>query len=427
MISNRKTILAAKGIGEVDKFLLVVMLVLLTFGVLMVFDASAFYAEQNFGTKYRFLILQACWICLGLIGCFVMSVINLELVKKYAGFLIGLAICFLAFILLPTPFSPEIYGARRWLYLNPDPLPRIPMIGIVGFQPSEFTKLAGIIFGAAFFTGHEKLPFQSVLSSIFNFRGNNRQRFFRVNSFQVVSKSFVGGKDISILTRNYLVAILAIAGLIAVEPDFTTAFITFGILISVAYFAYAPLKTLFLYLFPIGIATTIYALSSPYRMERIQTLLNPDDIDKLGAGYHIRQIMIALGSGGFWGLGFGNSRQKYAYLPEVIGDSIFAVVGEELGFLGTLFLISLFVLLIGRCFYIARKTQDNFSSLLVKGITIWIAIQALMNLTSMVRIMPLTGVPLPLVSYGGSSTLFMLLGLGLVLNVSRSISESHRR
>ncbi len=376
-----------KGIFHVDKFLLIVVLSIVLFGILMVYDASVFYADQNFGLKYRFLILQGCWITIGLIGAAVLSTINLDFIKRNSGFIFIAALVFLTLVLLPTSFAPEIYGARRWFYFNPSPLPRLPIIGVIGFQPSEFAKLAGIIFGAAFF-----------------------------------STAKFKNESSSTTARNYLFLIFIVAALIAVEPDFTTAFITFMILLSIAYFAYAPIKTMLLYLTPVGIAGTLYAMSSSYRLDRIKTLFVPHEIDKLGAGYHIRQIMIALGSGGFWGLGFGNSRQKYAYLPEVIGDSIFAVVGEEFGYLGSVFLITLFILLIGRCFYIAEHAKDRFETLLVKGVTVWITMQALINLSAMVRIMPLTGVPLPLVSYGGSSTLFMLLGLGLVFNVSKGIS-----
>ena len=396
VIPSRHFYLSIRSFRNIDKLLLIYIMSIVLFGMLMVYDASVFYANQTFGGKYHFLILQGAWVTIGIIGAFIMSIINLDIVKKYSGLLFIVAIAILAFILLPTPFAPSIYGARRWFYFNPSPLPKIPGVGVIGFQPSEFAKLAGIIFGAAYFSG--ELPIVSYLKS----------------------KTIVDSKT----ARNFIFIVFVSAGLIAIEPDFDTALMFATILLSLCFVSDAPLRTLVQYLSPIAILAGVYAVSSKYRMDRIMTLFDPDSIDKLGAGYHIRQIMIALGSGGFLGLGFGNSRQKYAYLPEVIGDSIFAVIGEEFGFVGAAIVIALFMMLIGRCFYIAERANGRFEALLVKGIAIWISLQALINLLAMVRLIPLTGVPLPLVSYGGSSTIFMLLGLGLILNVSKNIAKT---
>src|SRR3989344_1757292 len=290
-------------VKKIDKTFLYAILIILFFGFLMVYDASVFYADQNFGLKYHFLILQLGWIFIGLTVAFIVSIIDLSFFKDKANFFFIASVALLIFVLLPPKFGPEIYGARRWFFLNPSPLPKLPFLGIVGFQPSELVKLTGIIFGAAFFSSAK-------------FQKDNLAK----------------------ISRNFIFIIVFTAVLIAEEPDFTTAFITTVILLSIAYYAYAPIKTFLIWVVPIFIAAAVYAVSSSYRMERIQTLFKPEDIDKLGTGHHIRQIMIALGSGGFLGLGFGNSRQKYAYLPEVIGDSIFAVIGEELGFVGAVLL-----------------------------------------------------------------------------------------
>jgi cell division protein FtsW len=388
LLSRHKIKLRFSDFSKIDRPLLFVTLLILCFGFLMVYDASVFYASQNFNLKYHFLILQVGWIGVGLTAAFVTAIFDLEFFKSKANlFFIG-TLVILGFILLPTPFAPEIYGARRWFYINPDPLPGVPFLGKVGFQPSELAKLVGIIFGAAFFSS---------------------------SKFQKES--------IEKLSRNFIFIVFFAAFLIAEEPDFTTAFITAIILLSVAFYAYAPIKTFLTWVGPAFIGVILYAISSPYRMDRIRTLFNPEDVDKLGAGYHIRQIMIALGSGGLWGLGFGNSRQKYAYLPEVIGDSIFAIIGEEFGFLGCVVLIILFGCFIWRCFYIAERSRTKFGELICKGVGTWFALQALINLLSMVRLMPLSGVPLPLISYGGSSTIFMLIGIGLVMNVSKDLKK----
>ncbi len=388
LIQNRSLKLKFSDLQKIDRNFLYSLLMVLFFGLLMVYDASVFYAAQNFEFKYHFLILQMGWIIVGLTLAFTVSIIDLSFFKDKANIIFILAIVLLIIVLLPTPFAPEIYGARRWLFINPNPLPKLPFLGIVGFQPSEFAKLAGIIFGAAFF-----------------------------------SSSKFKKENIAATSRNFIFIVFFMAILIAEEPDFTTAFITTVILLSIAYFAYTPFKTFLMIVVPAFVGAAIYAASSPYRMERIMTLFKPEEIDKLGAGYHIRQIMIALGSGGLWGLGFGNSRQKYAYLPEVIGDSIFAVIGEEFGFLGSIVLISLYGFIIWRCFYIAEHSKTKFGELLAKGVGAWFAFQVVINLLSMVRLMPLTGVPLPLVSYGGSSTIFMLIGIGLVMNVSKDLKK----
>ena len=386
MLSKRNFRFSIYDFFKIDRQLLFTVLIILCFGCLMVYDASVFYANQNFDFKFHFLILQLGWITIGLILAFFASIISLDFVKDHANILFIATIAILIFILLPTPFSPEIYGARRWLFINPPPLPGLPFLGIVGFQPSELAKLVGIIFGAAYFSS---VKFKN--------------------------------ETLSKISRNYIFIVVGLAVLIAEEPDFTTAFITFIILIAVAFYAYAPIKTFIMYFGPAILAAVIYARSSPYRMERITTLFKPEDIDKLGSGYHIRQIMIALGSGGLLGLGFGNSRQKYAYLPEVIGDSIFAIVGEELGFIGGLALIGLFCFFIYKCFYIAEHSKTKFGELIAKGVGTWFALQAMINLLAMVRLMPLSGVPMPLISYGGSSTIFMLIGIGLVMNVSKDL------
>lgn len=389
LISKKNLRVTFSELQNVDKPFLLTTLLILLFGLLMVYDASVFYASQNFNFKFHFLILQAGWVIVGLSFAVIVACLDLNFFKENANLFFLCIIGILIFILFPTPFAPEIYGARRWFYINPSPFPRLPFLGTVGFQPSELAKLVGIIFGSAFFSS---VKFQK--------------------------------DNLSKTTRNFIFIVVIIAGLVAIEPDFTTAFITGVILMSVAYYANSPIRTLLTYTIPVFVLASLYAVSSTYRMERIMTLFRPEDVDSLGAGYHIRQIMIALGSGGLWGVGFGNSRQKYAYLPEVIGDSIFAIIGEEFGFLGSIVLITLFALFIWRCFYIAEKSKTKFGELIAKGVGTWFAIQVIINLLSMVRLMPLTGVPLPLISYGGSSTIFMLIGIGLVVNVSKDLKKN---
>ena len=368
----------------VDKIFLLLIIIVALFGLLMVYEASVVYSDIVFKSKYHYLVQQAGWMAIGFIGLFLFSRIDLNIVKKYAPYLFGISLLLLVFVLLPTPFAPAIYGARRWIYLNPPPFPAIPIVGILGFQPSELAKFAGILF----------------LSSY-------------------LSSAKTEAKSQLVIMRNFTIILLVTAGLIAAQPDFTTAFVVVILFCSILFFNGVNIGY-FLVTGPIAIGiAAIYALSSEYRRLRLMTLINPESVDSSGAGYQIKQVMIALGSGGLLGLGFGKSRQKYAYLPEVTADSIFGVVGEEFGFVGTVLLILLFILLITRGIKIAVNSEDKFARLAATGVIVWITIQVLVNLGSMVRILPITGIPLPLISYGGSSTIFILWSLGIVLNVSR--------
>jgi len=226
--------------------------------------------------------------------------------------------------------------------------------------------------------------------------------------------------NVSVEYASLHVAFLAlVAGLIMLEPDMGTTIVVTLLALSLYFLAGYPLKNL-LIITCAGLAAALAAIiSAPYRLARVTTFFNPSH-DPLGSSYHIRQIILALGSGGITGLGIGRSRQKFEYLPEATTDSIFAVVGEEIGFLGAVFLIALFAYLIYLIFRLAVRTNSPFSSLLVAGIGSWLGIQVLLNLGAMVALIPLTGVPLPLVSYGGSALISILMGMGLVLSVARS-------
>lgn len=379
-----------RSLPSVDSLFLGLVLILCVFGLFMVYEASVVYANTVFGGKYHYVILQAGWMGIGLSGMAVLSRISLVYVRRISGLLFGIGIGFLAFLFLAhflSPlefFAPNVYGAHRWFVFNPKPLPVIPGIGRISFQPSEYIKFASLLFFAHLLDGTGKSDDKRVRDWII----------------------FIGTSALALC-------------FIAVEPDMTTAVVYAIICAALLYFANVK-GMLFVVLGPIlaGVAT-LYAFSSPYRKARLTTLLSPNEVDAQGVGYHIRQIMISLGSGGFFGLGIGHSRQKYAYLPEVTADSIFAIVGEEFGFIGTTILISLFIALLFRGYRIAQRARDTFSLLIVAGIMSWMAIQTLINIGSMVRIMPITGIPLPLISYGGSSTVFLLWGLGIVLNVSR--------
>jgi len=261
-------------------------------------------------------------------------------------------------------------GAHRWLNF-----------GFFILQPAELAKLVLIIYLSAWFSKVEK------------------------------------GKLIA-----FLLLLGIIIGLVIIEPDLGTAIIILSIALILYFLSGAPFIQ-FLLLFPILlIGVSGLAIIAPYRFRRLTTFFNPES-DPLGASYQIRQVLFALGSGGWFGVGIGKSRQKYQYLPEANTDSIFAIIGEEVGFIGAIFVVVSFLFLVWRGFKIAKGAADPFGKLLALGISSWVGIQTIINLAAMVALLPLTGVPLPLVSYGGSSLIILLSAFGILLNISKHRSE----
>ena len=278
-------------------------------------------------------------------------------------------------------FAPCINGANRWLYIPFN----FPVIGYLGFQPASLVKFSLILY----------LSVQLALKS----------------------KS----KDAFIL---YAVVSTITAGLIVLQPNLSTAVVVFAIATSIYYVSEFSLRPLLIMLPVLGVLGILLILVTPYRRERLLTFVqekvgNNIQERELEGDYHVRQISIALGSGGFWGLGVGQSRQKYQYLPEVATDSIFAIIGEELGFIGTTALLISYGYFLYIGFMISRNAKDLSARFLSTGITFWMGIQFVTNISAMTGIIPLTGVPLPLISYGGSSMIFSLMALGVLANISR--------
>jgi len=382
-----------------DPILLLTILGLLVFGILMVYDASVVYAHDVFGGKYHFLLKQLFWVLFGSAAALFFFFLDLEKLRDLSVplFIVSLGLLFFLalarFIPLPLyqKFAPEVNGAHRWVVINPPGiLPAVPLLSRLSFQPSELAKLALVIYFATWFSMR---------------RG--RRRKFAKSVVEELPGLFVVGVPLSIL-----------AGLVFLEPDFaTTALLC---LLGVLIYFVAGARVLPLVM--VGSAVLILGLgaiwASPYRRARLVTFLNPSASDPLSSGYHLRQIMIALGSGGLFGVGLGESRQKYEYLPETIGDSIFAIIGEELGFLGTTIVALVFLLFLWRGYLVIRAAPNKYAQLLSFGIVLWLALQILVNLGAMTALLPLTGITLPLISYGGSAMIFSLAGLGILLNIS---------
>ncbi len=326
-------------------------------------------AIRDFGNQYYYLQEQTKWLVLGLIIFVIFSFIDYRVWKKIAFPVMIGTIVLLCIVLIPG-VGIKALGAKRWINL-----------GFFVLQPAEFTKLALIMYLSAWLTGAKK------------------QKLF-----------------------SFLLLLGVFVGLIMLEPDLGTAMIITLTSLAMFFYSGAPLQ-LFLLIFPIvGVVATALAVFSPYRFRRLLTFFNPES-DPLGASYHIRQAIIAIGSGGLFGLGLGQSRQKYEYLPEANTDSIFAIIAEELGFIGSVALISIYLFILWRGFRIARRIEDPFGRNLALGITTWIGIQMLINVSAMVALIPLTGVPLPFISYGGSSLIIILAACGILANISRFVRK----
>jgi len=346
-----------------DRWLFFLTLFLVIFGLLMVFDASFVMAVQTFSDKFHYFRLQCLWAFLGLVFLIFASLVNYHFWKKISFPLFLFSLILLILVLIPG-IGLKIWGGRRWLG-----------IGEFYFQPSELAKTTFVIY----------------LASMFEKKRNFGQFLFLVG----------------------LVGLLVI-----LEPDLGTSLILIFSAFVVFFVSGARLKEIFSFAFLSLIAIMIFIFTSSYRLSRFKAFLNPKN-DSLNTSYHLRQVILALGSGGWLGRGIGQSRQKYLFLPDAASDSIFAVIGEEFGFLGATGLIIVFWLILARGIKISLEAEDRFGEILAAGLTSIIFIQSFLNLGSMVSLVPLTGVPLPLISYGGSSLLITLFNIGILLNISK--------
>ncbi|OGE17552.1 cell division protein FtsW [Candidatus Daviesbacteria bacterium RIFCSPHIGHO2_01_FULL_36_37] len=351
-----------------DYGLLIASIALTVFGLIMVYDSSVVQAYKDFGDKYYYIKQQLIWVVLGYFFLTFFAFFNYENFRKLALPILAGSFLLLLAVLIPG-LGTAAGGAHRWLKLGP-----------VSIQPAEIMKLASVIFFAAIF---EKKP--------------------RFAPFALV-----------------VLAASSIIGIFQRDLGSTVVFV----LISLAMFIGSGANLGYIWLMlPVSAAGFLFfVLSSAYRKQRVLAFLDPF-ADPQGFSYHISQVLIALGSGGLLGLGLGQSRQKFEYIPEVTTDSIFAIVGEEFGFIGALVLIGLLTFLIYKGFKIAEAAPDRFGKLLALGLTIWLGSQTVVNLGAMVSLIPLTGVPLPFISYGGSALLVNLVAIGILLNISKNTNR----
>jgi cell division protein FtsW len=350
------------------------IITLLGIGIVMVFSASAVSAYVHFNDSYYFLKRQLIWALAGLILMIFFMQIDYHIWRKWAKPAFFATIILLVLVLIPG-LGKVVNGARRWIDLK-----------LFALQPSEMAKLSMVFFMAESLTRQQD----------------------RITNFM---KGLV----------PHLLVLLVVFGLILKEPDLGTALAIGGTVFLMFFASGAKIIHLgsLVGLGVIGVITAIIA--EPYRMRRITAFADPWQ-DPLDTGYHIIQSLYALGSGGLFGLGLGRSREKFLYLPEPHTDFIFAILGEELGFIGTVTVVLLFFLFAWRGYKIAISAPDTFGSILAAGLTTMISLQAMMNIAVVTASMPVTGIPLPFVSYGGSALLFTMAGVGVLLNISRHMT-----
>ena len=358
---------------NIDKTLLFLILTLSVFGLMMISSAGVFYGATRFNDPNYFLKHQFLFGFIpGIFVLYIFSKIDYHFWKKISVPMFIISLVCLVLVFIPG-IGSNAYGASRWINLGP-----------VSFQPSEMVKLFIIIYLAAWLEGREKEKIKDVYEGVLPFIG-----------------------------------ILAIAGfLIIKQPDTGTLGAIILIAMSMFFVSGASISHIFI-MFVMGIFGLFgLIMIAPYRMNRFLVFLNPEH-DPQGVGYQINQALLAIGSGGILGLGLGHSRQKFNYLPEPVGDSIFAIIGEELGLVGAVAIILLFIFFALRVVRIAKSAPDNFGKMIAIGLVSWVVFQAFINIAAITAIMPLTGIPLPFISYGGTSFIFLMAGMGILLNISK--------
>jgi cell division protein FtsW len=345
--------------------LLASLTLLCLIGLFFVFEASTAESFAVYGHQYHFLKRQAIWLAVGMAGFIGVQFIPTKFWQKFGAGFYFLGLALLIATLMPG-LGLELNGARRWL-----------LFGSIQFQPVELFKLGLLTFFAAWLSEHQRiLPF---------------------------------------LFLTVLPGILLL-----IQPDMGSLLVLLMIAGGMFFVAGGNLKQMLPIAVLAVLGLSLAIVTSPYRLKRIKTFFNPE-IDPLGASFQVRQITLALGSGGWFGQGLGNSQQKYAYIPEASSDSIFAIVAEEIGFVGSLIILGLYAIYFYSIFQISQHLPEgSFAQLFSTGLLLWIAGQTLLNLAAIVVLVPLTGLPLPFFSYGGSSLVSMLLANGILVKSWRS-------
>ncbi len=340
------------------------------FGCFMVYSASSYMANYRYGNEYFYLTKQIIGVVLGVISMFICSLIDYQKLKKFKWWFVGISIVMLALVFIPG-IGVENYGAKRWLNL-----------GLFTIQPSEFAKFALVLFSAAYLS-------------------DNHQK---IGKFKT---------SLPVLGIG-----LSFCALIILEPNMSITMCMGLIMIFMLFVGGMKLKH-FAFLGVPALATVPLLIAvEPYRIKRFMAFLNPW-ANPQGEGFQLIQSLYSLGAGGLFGVGYGNSRQKYLFLPFSESDFIFSIIGEELGLFGSIVLIAAFLVLIYLIISVAKNAKDRFGSLLCLGIASVIAIQTILNICVVSGSIPPTGLPLPFISAGSTSLVVFMSAIGVVLNVDR--------
>ncbi len=362
-------------LGPMDFILFSNVMLLVSIGVIMVFSASAYIVGHGASKDYLyFLKKQFLAAVFGTIAMIFAQRYDYHKIKKYTGILMLITAILLFVVLLTNPVN----GAKRWIPLGP--------AGTL--QPSEVAKYVVVLYMA---------------KSMENKGENIKSFFYGILPFLLVSGFY--------------------AAVILIEPSMSIASVIMFVTIIMLFSAGAKIQQLFLLIFGVGGVGYYFIVSEPFRYKRFISFLHPFS-DRQGTGFQLVQSLLAIGSGGILGVGLGRSRQKAYFLPEPHNDFIFSVIGEELGLIGCIFIIALFLVFIWRGISVAINAKDTYGNLLGIGITSVIAVQAIINIAVVTGSIPVTGVPLPFISYGGSSLVFNMMAVGVLLNISRQSSSS---
>lgn len=352
--------------------IVIVMVILLVTGTINVFSSSYVLAAMNFENPYYFLQRHLQWLLLGTIACWLCRRMNYQRLRGLMFIGLGINLFLLVAVLF---VGTTINGAQRWIALGP-----------LSFQPAEFAKLMGVLMGS--------FSISAVLA---------KERFRMDHDWPRVAIPFG--------------AILLMAFLVYREPDFGTACIVFGVPLFMALVLLVPPRRWVLILIPVALAALAIGTLQPYRMKRMEVWLDPWS-DARNAGYQMVQSLSTIGSGGIFGMGFGDGVSKYEYLPEAHTDFAFAIFSQEHGFFGVLLIFFLFAVLLVASIRVATRAKDTFGQVLALGIIFLVVGQALANLAMVAGLLPVVGVPLPFISYGGSSLIVTMAGMGMLLGIA---------
>ena len=370
---------------RLNYYFLIASTVLVVFGILYLANLSAPASLQIFGNTNYYFLHQFYALLIGLVFAYLAFKIPLRIIKRFAPLLLLFTIVLLALVLIPA-IGVKLWGARRWL-----------SIGGNSFQPSELLKISSILFLSAWLSNRISSEIRKGVSA-------------RIKS---------GYENFIKIFLPFLIFLFLISVILLLQKDLDTLGITILSLMAIYFTAKTPLWHTIITVAGAIAAGITFIIVEPYRAQRLLVFLRPET-DPLGIGFQLRQSLLAIGSGGIFGNGWGLSTQKFGFLPQAMSDSLFAIFAEETGIIGCIILISIYIFFFVQGIKIAKNSQDSFSKMVAIGIVTWLSTQTFMNIASSMGLFPIAGIPLPFFSYGGSHLVIEMTAVGLLLNVSKN-------